>query len=73
MRRATERNLLFCEKARHRLNLKEKLMDLFLLTVLTEQSADLRAEGSFCGLEVSFIFVLGLLPQDETFTSDAKK
>lgn len=40
-KRAAERNVLFCEKATHCLNLKEKLMDLFLLPILIEQrSAD---------------------------------
>lgn len=73
VRRAAERSPLLCEKARHWLNLKEKLRDLFPVTVLTEQSADPQAEGSCSGLEVSCIFVLGLLPQGETFASDAKK
>lgn len=39
VKRAAEKNICFCEKARHWLNFKEKLMDLFLLPILIEQSA----------------------------------
>lgn len=47
--RAAERNVLFCEKARHWRNFKEKLMDLFLSPILIEQSADPGAVGpSLC-------------------------
>lgn len=53
--------------------IKKKLMDLFLLPILIEQSADPEAEGSFSALEINFILVLGLLPEDEIFISDFKK
>lgn len=61
------------KKARPWLDFKEKLMDLFLLPILIEQSADSEAEGSFSELEINFILVLGLLPEDEIFRSDFKK
>lgn len=61
------------KKARPWLDFKEKLMDLFLLPTLIEQSADSEAEGSFSELEINFILVLGLLPEDEIFISDFKK
>lgn len=53
-----ERSL--CEKARHWLNFKEKLMDLFFLTILIEQSTDPGVEASFSVLKINFIFVLWL-------------
>lgn len=48
-------------------------MDLFLLPIWIEQSADPEAEGSFSELEINFILVLGLIPEDEIFPSDFKK
>ena len=55
VKRAAERIVLFCEKAHHQLNFKEKLMALFLLPILIEQSTDPGAEGSFSVLEINFI------------------
>ena len=53
LKRAAERNAVFCGKARQCLNFKEKLMDLILLTILIEQSADPGVEGSFSGSEIN--------------------
>lgn len=55
VKRAVERSVLFCEKARHWLNFKEKLMDLFLLTIFIEQSTEPGAKKgpSLCYKQIS--------------------
>lgn len=69
LKRARKKKACFCRKARHWLNLKRKLMDLFLLSMLKGQSRAPGAERGFCGLESVSVLGLVLIPDDETSTS----